>query len=406
MRIFVSASLLLLCSFVLNIAAAADNRDTIVKRDGKTVRAYILDEKISEMVYSSRPEGGSEQTVRWKDVKSFSYKAQEGGLWNGGPIKAMYDGDYDGAAKSFAGIGGISNAEGDWKLKEKEEWEAIPKWKRAYGLFHLGDALEKKGERAEAAKVFGILAESLPEHRLALYAIFRQGINLALSGGDAKAALAGVKKFTTTDAGSLAGDMEKALGVIIHVGNDDMAKAKREAGRVRSRFREIPADWIFWRELWSGILLEHKEFDAAMIIYDELHQRMGSSPKRRGRTAIAKARALKAAGKTDEALFYYLQLDVLPFAGTADIAEARMEAAKIYIERIKEMEDGDEKIRITELAKQLLNGVVNHGPLFNEMRVNAQLMITEQFSDGAAEGEADAGAEEEAPAEDAEKKEE
>lgn len=399
MRSLIHALLVIFCSLSFSVGSAeTDNRDSIVKSDGREIRAFIIDEKIGEMVYSAKLSDASLQTVRWKDVKSFSYYAQEGSLWQG-PIEALANGDYETAMKQFSGIGGISKVSEVWTLKE--EWETILTWKRAYGLFYLGVTLETMNNRAEAATVFGILAEKMPEHRLSMYAIFRQAINLALSGGDPKPAIEAMKKFTTTDAAALAGDLEKAMSVVA-LSVTDFTKAARESGRLRSRFREDVADWIYWRELWSSILLEQGDVEGALNFYDEMLGKLGSLPKYSGHITLLKARALKSSGKPDDALFLYLKADVLPFLGQSELAESRLEAAKIYLERLKGMEDGDEKTRIADLCKGLLNGVVTNGPKFNDIPVTAQLLLSEHFPAGEGEEEEEADEEEADPEEEAE----
>ncbi len=390
-QILSAALLMSACAFA---SAATDDRDLIERADGKNVRAYILRETIGELIYSSKKEGGSEQTIRWKDVDDFEYNAMLGSVWTG-PQQAIFDGDYTTAIKQLAGLAGVEKSADTWQVKSGEDfdWNQIVMWKRAYGLFYLGHALELSGERAEAAQAFGVLVEKLPEHRLSLYGIFRQGVNLALSGGDPKASEEAIKKFTTTDAAALAGDLERALGVIALAGAGDFKKAERESSRLRTRFRENLTDWLYWRELWASVLIEQKEFDKAENIYSEIYDKMAGNPKRRARAALLLGRLLEAAGKLDDAMVYFLQLDVLPLVGKADLAEARFKAASIFMKRLESLES-DEKTRVSDLAKGLFSAVVKYAPDDSDLVLEAQTIIDEQLTP-AAEG-AEEGAEAEA----------
>lgn len=390
-RFFILVLLGVCCS---SLAAAVDRRDTITKRDGRTIRAYILNERLGELVYSSKQEGGSEQTVPWSEVRDFEYYIMSTSLWQG-PNQAVYDGDYDAAIKQFAGLAGVIEADGTWA--DHEMAADLSVWKRSYGLYYLGKTLEEMGRREQAAAVFGKLAELYPEHRLSMYATFRQGVNAALSGGDVSEPRQAIKKYTTAGGkiGSIAADLERALDVIALV-NDDFKKADRNSLRLRTRFRDEFEDWMYWRELWAGILMAHNEGDKALNVYREMHnnKRVVAQPKHRGKTALLIARALQQLERGDEAIYYFLQLDIMPFVGALDLASARFEAAQLLVKRLDGVEDEDEQQRVRRLVKDLLLGVVEHGPAGNELLIEAQLLHDKLFEEQEAEdAEADGDAE-------------
>lgn len=368
---------LLLASTQL-LGAAEDKRDSITRRDGKTVRAYIQRETISELIYSSKKEGGSEQKISWKDVRRSEYNAMKGGIWTI-PEQAMFDGDFQTAIKQYTGLAGLVIEDGSDEWTYKAGWDDVVEWKRAYGLYHRGLALEANGQRKEAAAAYGRVLDKLPEHRLAVDAAFRQAVNQALTGEDHSAAQKALKKYATDNASTRAGDLDKALGAIVLVGKDDMTKAKREAGRMRSRFRSSVADWIAWRELWGSILMEKKEYKEALKVYTEVFEKMSSNPKRRARAAFLLGKALEAAGEEEEAQLHFMRLDALPLVGKADLAYARYRAAVIYLKRIDTYE-GPNQVRVKDLCKELLKGVVRYGPGDSDLILEAQTIIDEQLT--------------------------
>ena len=393
MRIIQSSLLIVVLSFCYCsvFAAADDDRDAITRADNKTVRAYIKRETVGEIVYSSKKEGGSEQTMRWKDVKRFVYNGMKGGVWTI-PEKAMYDGDYETAIKQFRGLAGLMLPDGSDEWGYKEGWEESPEWKRAYGLFHMGLAFEAKGDRAQAINAYERILDKLPQHRLALYAAFRLGVNQALSGGDTAAADKAIKAFAAGEAAAKAGDFERALGAVKLAGKGDMTKAMREARRMGSRFRDDLNDWIGWRELWGAVLIEKEKAADAIKIYEEMYDKMSSNPRRRARACFLYADALDKAGQPEKALYQYLRLDVLPIVGKADLAQSRFRAAQIYMARLDSME-GEQQVRIKELCSDLLRGVVKYAPGDSDLILEAQTIIDEKLTEKAP-GEEAAAAEE------------
>lgn len=382
---------LALC-FGVSVSAASDDRDTITRADNRTVKAYIQRETVGELIYSSKKEGGSEQSLRWKDVKRFAYNGMSGGVWTI-PEQAMYDGDYETAFKQFRGLAGLMLPDGGDEWTYKEGWEDSPEWKRAYGLYHMGLASEALGKRADAVTAYERILEKLPQHRLALYAAFRLGVNQALLGGDTSQADAAIKAFAGGEAASKAGEFERGLEAVKLAAKDDMTKATREARRLNSRFRDDIEDWIAWRELWGAVLIEKGEAKEAVELYQDMYEKMASNPRRRARANFLYADALDKAGEAEKALYQYLRLDVLPILGKADLAQARFRAAQIYVDRLDQLE-GEQQVRIKELCTNLLRGVVRFAPGDSELILEAQTIIdeklTEQKPGEAEEAEAEA----------------
>ncbi|NRA37233.1 MAG: hypothetical protein HRU15_03775 [Planctomycetes bacterium] len=367
-KIFITTILLLVGSW-LNAA----DFDVIIKSDKKKIECTIVNETMDAVIYTAK-NGKAEITLRWKEVGKITYKGMDTKRWQQATA-ALKNGEYETSARQFS------------QVAVGEEV-----WAQAYGAYNQAIALERDGKHPEAAESLAVLIEKHPQHRMTMYAIFRQAVNLALSEGDLGPSVTAIKAWNMDLVGA---DMEKAIAVL-QLHGKAFKKAKTKARSLKSRFKADVDMWLYWNLTWNKIMMEKdSKPDDAIRAYESLYDAMEKKPIIRAQLALELGNALVKVDRADDALYYFLHLNALPFVGTKDLSDARLAAAKIIIARLAAAEDDADKKRIadmTQRGKGLLSAVVKYGNDDDQALV-AQTLLDETFpeADGASKPEAEAG---------------
>lgn len=341
-------------------ALMAADYDVIIKKDGKSFDCTIVNETMEAVIYKAK-KGNSDITLRWRDVKKITYKGMHTKRWQQAAV-ALKNGDYETAARQFS------------QVASGEEV-----WAQVYGAYHQAQALERAGKYAEVIEALAPIIEKYPTHRMSMYAIFRQGVSRALSDADLAESLKAIKLWNMDPIGS---DIEKAL-VVLQQMKKDFKRAKTKARSLKSRFKSDKETQLYWNITWNTILLEKdSKPDDAIRGFEGLYKSMESKPAARAQISVLLGKALVQVDRADDALYYFLHIDALPFVGVGLATEARFAAAKILISRLDSRADDADKQQTEKMRKRaqgLLGAVVKYGNN-DEQALAAQTLLDEAFA--------------------------
>jgi tetratricopeptide (TPR) repeat protein len=326
-----------------------DNRDTVIRDDGRPMYVYVGSEGLEELTYSVTENAASSQTLRYTEVSGVRYHGMGDGFWQRARQAQNAD-DNQTAADNYL------------RLYEN----ALQEWERAYGLYGHGVMLETMGKHAEAIPIFRRFLEEMPEHRLVLNVLYRLGMNLvwADQSDESDQILERLKELSRGRMARRAENRMKAITALLYIVKDQFKEAERHA-RIRFSIDHDEA-WVFgdkeiwqhWSMVWGKALEEAEEWRDAVRHYEGMLKPLGNDPAARATITLKLAELKLRDSNEDGALYDFLVLDAMPVGSPTARARARLFAASIMLKRADQAES-DQQERMRDVAKVMLQAVAS-----------------------------------------------
>lgn len=330
------------------LGAGEANVDRIHLQGGRVMEVAAVDSETRDEVIYRHAANSPPAKLRAATVVRVLYAGMVAeGIWKAGE-EARERGRYEDAGDRFASL-----AAGE------REWEKV------YGGFAAGECLELAGKYEDAANAFAAVAQNFPQHRLALDALLRQGINLAMAkkadeAGKVAEALADLGK---TKIGSVADSRGYAVRAAIFLAAENAGKFDEFQKKAIIRPEEREA-WFHWN-LWCAEAYRklNRPKDVAQVV-DRMLPALDGDAGRKARAMAVKGLSLL---DTDPlgAVVTLLRLDALPYGSEDEKCEARWHAGRLLLKEAEAQKaqpglDQDESrqrvVRELDRAARLLLG--------------------------------------------------